>query len=307
MRFALPSIQKVENLKEQQFMSIINPGRRFKKAIQSGPLLLPGIYDALTALLVEKTGYKAAYVSGAGLSVSMLGKPDIGLITLAELTDQVRRLSSSVDIPLLVDADTGFGGEWNVQRTVQDLEAAGAAGIQIEDQLFPKRCGHLEGKSLIPKEEMVAKIRRAILSRKSKDFVIVARTDARGVSGMADALKRAEAYKKAGADIVFPEALQTIEEFQAFGKKKLGTLMANMTEFGLSPALTVSQCSELGYRVILFPMTAFRVAAFSIEQALQRLRKEGTSRSFVNQMQTRRELYKLNHYDKFNQSVRKNK
>ncbi len=250
--------------------------------------------------MIKKVGFEAGYLSGGGVSVTLLGKPDIGLLTLDELTRTVQHITAVFDLPLLVDADTGFGGEANVQRTVQELENAGAGGIQIEDQEFPKRCGHLAGKSLIPKEEMVRKIKVAVRSRKNNRLAIVARTDARGVTGMRDALERAAAYKKAGADIIFPEALQSKAEFQAFSRKKtLGTLLANMTEFGQSPALTVDELAHLGYRLVLFPMTACRVSAFSMEKALTDLKTKGTSQQSLPVMQTRKELYSLINYEAY--------
>ncbi len=279
----------------------MNSGKKLKQLLKKGPVVVPGAFDCLSALLVEKLGFQATYLSGGGLSVSLLGKPDIGLLTLDEVAGTAKRITQSVSIPLLVDVDTGFGGTANVKRTVQELEAAGAAGIQIEDQTFPKRCGHLDGKSVVSADQMVEKIKMAVSSRKSKDFLIIARTDARAVKGLKESLHRAELYKKAGADILFPEALETRQEFEAFGAKKgLGTLMANMTEFGRSPSLTVSDLAHLGFRLILYPMTAFRIAAFAMEKALLELKTKGHSRSMISRMQTRQELYNLIRYEEFN-------
>jgi methylisocitrate lyase len=275
-------------------------GRRLRDLMKRGALAVPGVYDALTALLAQKTGFQAGYVSGAGLSVSLHGQPDIGLLTLSEVAATVRRLARATPLPLIVDADTGYGGEPNVERAVRELEGAGAAGLQIEDQVFPKRCGHLSGKTVVRPEEMVAKVKAAVRARRDKNFVIVARTDARAVTGFKDALRRAEMYRKAGADVIFPEALETIEEFRAFGRKKsLGALMANMTEFGRSPILSVPELARLGYRLVLFPMTAFRTAAFAVQQSLQELKLKGHNRTLLGRMQTRRELYELNHYQDF--------
>lgn len=276
--------------------------RQFHQRLRKNVLILPGAFDCLSALLVQKAGFEAVYLSGAGLTVSYLGKPDIGLLTMDEVGGTARRLAVVVNIPLLVDADTGFGGVANIRRLVQELEAAGAAGVQIEDQAFPKRCGHLTGKTLIPAHEMVQKIKAAIAARKDPHFLIIARTDARGVKGVKDALARAHAYKKAGADIIFPEALESRAEFALFGKeKRLGVLMANMTEFGRSPALAVSDLAHLGFRVVLYPMTAFRTAAFAMDEALAALKKAGDSRSLVGRMQTRRELYDLIRYGDYDQ------
>lgn len=278
----------------------MHPGLRLKLAWKKAPVHLPGVYDGLTMLLAEKAGFKGAYLTGAGLSVSLLGKPDIGLLTLKEVAETAGRLTGAADLPLLVDADTGFGGEFNVERTVRELEKAGAAGIQIEDQVFPKRCGHLPGKKVIPADEMVAKVRAAVRARKSPHFLIVARTDARAVEGVQGALRRAVLYRKAGADVLFPEALESKGEFAAFGRKKgLGTLLANMTEFGRSPSLTVSDLASLGFRLVLAPMTLFRVAAKAMDEALIDLRKRGGPGSLMSRLQTRSELYKLNHYAEF--------
>lgn len=284
-----------------------SPGRQLRELLKAGQVVMPGVYDGLTAHLIRKAGYKAGYITGAGLSVSLLGKPDIGLLTLEDIAPVVRNVTSVVDLPFLVDVDTGFGGVANVARVVQEMEAAGAAGIQIEDQTFPKRCGHLTGKTLVPAEEMVAKVRAAIAARKDKNFVVVARTDARGVTGLKDALARARAYRKAGADVIFPEALQSVGEFRFFGREKaaLGVLMANMTEFGRSPALSVQELAHLGFRLALFPMTAFRAAAFAIERALIRLKVMGTSHSFTGEMQTREGLYELIRYADFDRREKK--
>ncbi|MCG3206019.1 MAG: Carboxyvinyl-carboxyphosphonate phosphorylmutase [Elusimicrobia bacterium] len=275
-------------------------GKKLKQLLKAGVVVMPGAYDGISAHLIKNSGFKAGYITGAGLSVSLLGKPDIGLLTLEDIAPVVRNVAAVVDIPFLVDVDTGFGGVANVARVVQEMEAAGAAGIQIEDQEFPKRCGHLNGKKVVSIPEMVAKVRAACAARKDKNFVVVARTDARGVSGLKEALIRAKAYKEAGADIIFPEALQTVGEFRIFGRQKtLGVLMANMTEFGRSPALSVHELASMGFRLVLYPMTAFRVAAFAIDRALHHLRVTGSTQSLLNQMQTRQELYSLIRYDEF--------
>jgi len=279
--------------------------------MSKGAVPVPGVYDALTALLVEKAGFPAAYVSGAGLSVALHGQPDIGLLTLSDVADTVRRLSRATPLPMIVDADTGFGGEENVARTVRELEGAGAAGVQIEDQIFPKRCGHLEGKNVVDADVMVAKVKAAVAARRDPAFLIVARTDARGVTDLKDALRRARLYRAAGADVIFPEALESEAEFRAFGrlagpgKKSLGALMANMTEFGRSPVLSVSELARLGFRLVLFPMTAFRTAAFAVRQSLNELKRNGHTRSLLGRMHTRRELYELNHYQDFDRRERR--
>jgi methylisocitrate lyase len=280
--------------------------RRFASLLTREAVLVPGAYDALTALLIEDNGFQAGYLTGAGLSVGLLGKPDVGLLNLNDVTTVAERVAAVTSIPFLVDADTGFGDATNVAETVRRLEAAGAAGIQLEDQEFPKRCGHLVGKRVVPAVEMIAKIRSAVSARRDRHFLIVARTDARGVTGLVDALQRARLYKQAGADVLFPEALESKEEFRLFGMQKgLGVLMANMTEFGRSPALTFQELSRLGYRLVLYPMTLFRAAAFEGNRVLQHLRKKGETRSLLKRLQTRQELYRLIRYAEFDERADK--
>lgn len=271
-----------------------------QQLLNKGPLLIPGAFDALSALQVQEAGFKAVYLSGGGLSVSLLGRPDVGLLTLDEVAGAIRRITPTLQIPLIADADTGFGGPPNVARAVQEIEKAGAAAIQIEDQVFPKKCGHLPGKRLIPLNEMVLKIRTAVRFRKNQRFLIIARTDARAVEGMSGALRRAEAYRQAGADLLFPEALRRRKEFQRFGAhKNLGLLMANMTEFGVSPILSADELARLGFRAVLYPMTAFRAAAFAMRKALQTLKFARDNKPLLTRLQTRRELYDLIRYKDF--------
>lgn len=274
--------------------------RRLAALLRKQSVLVPGAYDALTALLIEDNGFEAGYLSGAGLSVGLLGKPDVGLLNLNDVTTVTERVASVTSIPFLVDADTGFGDATNVAETVRRLEDAGAAGIHLEDQEFPKRCGHLAGKQVVPTVEMIAKIRSAVSARRDKNFLIIARTDARSVTGLVDALQRSRLYKQAGADVIFPEALESEEEFRLFGLQKgLGVLMANMTEFGRSPALTFQELSRLGFRLVLYPMTLFRAAAFEGNRVLQHLKKKGETRSLVKRLQTREDLYRLIRYAEF--------
>jgi methylisocitrate lyase len=222
--------------------------------------------------------------------------PDIGLLGLEEVAQQVRYISGVVEFPLLVDADTGFGGEPQVVRAVNELEKAGACAVQIEDQVSLKKCGHLEGKSLINSDEMVGKIRAACHARKNKDFLIVARTDARGVFDLEEAICRAQLYVKAGADVIFPEALHSRDEFKDFAKAVRAPLLANMTEFGKTPYLSAKEFQALGYRLVIFPMTIFRVTMKAAEDSLRELKKLGTQKSFLSKMQTRKELYDLLNY-----------
>jgi len=266
----------------------------FRKLLARGKTVcVPGVFNAMTARLADSLRFEALYISGAGISNGVLGQPDIGLITLEELALQVRYITSVVSVPVLVDADTGFGPASKMHRTVRVLEEAGAGAVQIEDQVDQKRCGHLPGKHLISPEAMAEKIRAACQARKKKDFLIVARTDAKAVEGLEKALERAQIYAKAGADVIFPEALESKEEMRFFSKTLKIPLLANMTEFGKTPYFSVQEFEKMGYDLVIFPMTAFRVMMKSAEKCLQILKKTGTQRSFLGQMQTRKELYDL--------------
>ncbi len=274
-------------------MSIpVSPGRRMREAWATGPFALPGVFSPLVARLAERIGFQAVYLSGGALSASS-GVPDIGLLTLTEFVSQAQLIVQTTNLPLLCDADTGFGEALNVERTVKLFEAAGVAGIHLEDQQMPKRCGHLSGKTLIESEQMAAKIRAAVAAKRDADFVIIARTDARSVHGFDDAVGRARLCLEAGADAIFPEALETAEEFARFAKLVPCPLLANMTEFGRSPNLSVQQLGDLGYKMILFPLTAFRVAMRAAEETLQDLFRNGTQSASISKMMTRAELYDL--------------
>ena len=265
-------------------------------------LSVPGVYNPFSALLAGRKGFKAVYLSGGGLTASM-GLPDLGVITLTELAGMVRSIHEITDIPIIVDADTGFGETLSVYRTVKLLEEAGASAIQIEDQVSPKRCGHLNGKEVVSKDNMVEKIRAASAAR--KDSLIIARTDARAVTGMDDALERAKTYVKEGADIVFPEALTDREEFRYFAENTDFPLLANMTEFGKTPFIKASEFQEMGYRFVIFPVTLFRIAAKAMDDALEALKVQGTQEGIINNMMTRKEQYEVINYD-FYQDFDKN-
>ena len=259
--------------------------------------MMPGVPNAAMARQVEQAGFDALYISGAGMANATGGVPDIGLLTLTEVAQLARYIAAAVRIPAIVDADTGFGGAPNVGRTIREFENAGVAGCHIEDQEFPKRCGHLAGKSLVPTEEMVGKIKAAVAARRDPDFMIIARTDARAVEDFAHAVDRAQKYVEAGADAVFPEALQTREEFRDFAHAIERPLLANMTEFGKSPLLSFHELAELGYRMVIFPMTAFRVAMKASADFLSDLKSTGSQTAWLERMQTRKELYQLLDYD----------
>ncbi len=253
--------------------------------------MIPGVFNALTARTAESLGFPAVYLSGGALSAGWAGVPDIGLLTQTEFAEQAAVLARATTLPLLCDADTGFGEAINVARTVRLYEDAGAAGLHLEDQVMPKRCGHLSGKSLIETQAMVAKVRAAVSSRRDPAFVIVARTDGRSVEGFDAAVARAQAYLEAGADMIFPEALESAEEFARFAQAVQAPLLANMTEFGRSPLLDFNDLAALGYRAVLYPLSAFRAASRAAEETLRELRDRGTQRHLLGTMQTRAELY----------------
>lgn len=283
----------------------ISPGRLLREAIDGGAIQVPGAPNALMARMIEAQGFAATYLSGAVLSAGTLALPDVGMFTLTELAQQTAYLTRRVRIPVIVDADTGFGAAINVERTVIELEAAGAAAIQLEDQELPKRCGHLSGKRLASCEEMEAKIRAAVAARRDPDLVLIARTDARGVQGLEEALRRAERYVAAGADWIFPEALADLDEFGRFAEEIQVPLIANMTEFGKSPLLSFQQLHDLGYAAVLYPVTLLRVAMKAAEAVLQTLAVDGTQAELLDLMQTRQELYDLIDYQDFEQRDRR--
>lgn len=277
------------------------PGARFREALSQGCIAIPGVFNALTARMAERAGFLALYQSGAALAAGGFALPDVGIVTQTEFAAHARHLTQAVTVPIISDADTGFGEPLAVERTVRLFEQAGLAGLHIEDQELPKRCGHLSGKSLVTREAMAAKVKAAAAARRDPSFVIIARTDARAVHGIDDALDRARAYLAAGADMIFPEALETPAEFERFAREIPAPLIANMTEFGKSPLLTVKQLGDLGYRGVLFPVTLLRTAMKAVEEALARIAADGTQAGFLGKMQTRAELYDLLGYADFEQ------
>lgn len=286
----------------------ISKARRLRELIDRQTLVLPGAFNALTAMQIERAGFHALYISGAGLSAAR-GLPDIGLLSLTEVVSDATTIANAVHIPALVDVDTGFGPPLVVMRAVKEFEQAGLAGIQIEDQELPKKCGHLPGKRLVSTSDMVNKICAAAEARRDHDFFIIARTDARAVEGLEAAVRRARAYIDAGADAIFPEALESADEFRAFARQLIkeggkAPLVANMTEFGKTPYLSVAEFEDLGYRLVLFPVTALRMATKAIDQMLSELRSRGTQRNLLEQMQTRQQLYDLLKYAEYEQRDR---
>ncbi len=277
-----------------------SPGRRLRAAWAERPIMIPGAFNALVAKMVERLGFRAVYLSGGALSAGWAGLPDVGLVTLSEFVEQAAILARSTSLPLLCDADTGFGEAVNVERTVRLYEQAGAAGLHLEDQVLPKRCGHLSGKSLIAADAMVAKLRAAIAARRDPDFVIVARTDARSVEGLDAAIARARAYAEAGADMIFPEALESLDEFRAVAAALAGVpLIANMTEFGRGPLIEFEALASLGYRAVLFPLSPFRAAMKAAEETLSVLSRFGSQHPMLERMQTRADLYELLGYQDY--------
>jgi 2-methylisocitrate lyase-like PEP mutase family enzyme len=258
-------------------------------------VVAPGIYDALSAVIAEQAGFECLYLSGASLAYTRLGRPDLGLMAVSEILDTLALIRERVDLPLIVDGDTGFGNALNVRRTVRQFERAGANAIQIEDQSFPKRCGHLKGKSLVDSREMEGKIRAAVDARESDDFLVIARTDAIAVSGLDDARRRADRYIAAGADVLFIEAPTTLEQLTALGHD-FGCripLVANMVEGGRTPLMTAAQLFDLGYRVVIFPGGAVRAVLRQLQGYYNNLQQTGTNAAFSGNMAQFAELNEI--------------
>jgi methylisocitrate lyase len=254
--------------------------------------------------MAERAGFQVVYLSGAALSAGLAALPDVGLLTLSEVTEQTRYIAGAVTIPVIVDADTGFGEAVNVERTVRTLETAGAAAVQLEDQRLPKRCGHLSGKELVGTDQMVAKVRAAVAARHDPDLVIIARTDARGVTGFDDAVARAREYRQAGADMIFPEALESAADFAEFRRQVDGPLVANMTEFGKSPLLGFDELAAMGYSVVLYPVTLFRLAMKAVQDGLEEMGRVRSQANLIGRMQTRQELYDILGYEQYDRRDR---
>ena len=273
----------------------------FRKALESGRLQrFPGAFSPLVAKLVAELGFDGVYVSGAVLSAD-LGLPDIGLTTLTEVSARGGQIAGVTDLPTLIDADTGFGEPMSAARTVTVLEDAGLAGCHLEDQENPKRCGHLDGTAVVPASDMVKRLRAAVSARRDPNFIICARTDAAGIEGIPAAIDRAKAYADAGADLIFTEALHTPAEFEQFRAAVDAPLLANMTEFGKSELLTAKQLSDIGYNVVIYPVTTLRLAMYAVEVGLREIADSGTQSGLLDQMQHRSRLYELLRYSDYNQ------
>ena len=257
-----------------------------KSIIKTETLLAPGIYDALSGLIAEQSGARAVYLSGASIAYTRFGRSDVGLVSVSEVHDTLAAVTDRIKIPIIVDADTGFGNALNVQRTIRNFERAGAAAIQIEDQSFPKRCGHLDGKVLIKTDEMVGKVKAAVDARKTSDTLIIARTDARAVEGLQEAIDRAHTYEEAGADILFIEAPRSVDELKVIRKSfHLNTpLLANMVEGGKTPVKTADDLKSLGFNIVIFPGGAVRAATFQLQEYYAGLLENGSNAEFSKRM-----------------------
>ena len=267
-------------------MNSSNPAGRRLRELLAGPQIVvaPGAYDALTARLVEAAGFPAVYLSGAGVSYSMLARRDVGLVTMTEMVQRLAWITAAVQVPVIADADTGYGGPDNVRRTVREYERAGAAALQIEDQDFPKRCGHLEGKRVVPVDEMVARLQIALEARQSADTVIIARTDARSVEGWDAALERAARYAEAGADVIFVEAPLSEEELAQIPRAVPKPVMANMVEGGKTPLVPAARLAEMGFRLVIYPNSLTRLLVGSGQRLLADLREQGTTVGWRDRM-----------------------
>jgi methylisocitrate lyase len=273
----------------------------FRAGLNSGRLQrFPGAFSPLVAKLVAEIGFEGVYVSGAVLSAD-LGLPDIGLTTLTEVTGRGAQIASVTDLPTLIDADTGFGEPMSAARTVTLLEDVGLAGCHLEDQVNPKRCGHLDGKAVVPAADMVKRLRAAVAARRDQNFVICARTDAAGIEGIDAAIERARAYADAGADLIFTEALTGPADFEKFRAAVDVPLLANMTEFGKSELLTTSQLTDIGYNVVIYPVSTLRLAMLAVEDGLREIEDKGTQSGLLDRMQHRTRLYELLRYADYNE------
>ena len=262
-------------------------------------LVLPGVFDALSAKMAEYVGFNAMFQTGYGSSAALLGMPDFGLLNSGETVDNAMRIIRAVRVPVLVDADTGYGNPLNVWRLVRDLESLGAAGIFLEDQVWPKRCGHMVGKDVIPKDEYITKLKAALEARQSKDFIIVARTDARAPIGLEEAIERGKAYRKAGADVIFVEAPRSVEELKKVADEIDAPLVANMIEDGVTPNLSANELLKLGYQIAVFPLSAIYGATFAMRKVLTELKNTGTTKDARNIMVTFKDFNKFMNLDHF--------
>lgn len=277
----------------------MTPGKKFRRAVEANsPLQVVGTINAYTAMMAEQVGHQAIYLSGGGVANASYGLPDLGVTTLNDVLTDVARITAASDAPLLVDIDTGFGGAFSIARTIKEMERAGAAAVHIEDQVQQKRCGHRPNKAIVSQGEMVDRVKAAVDARQDDNFVIMARTDALQVEGMDAAIERARACVEAGADMIFPEAMQTLEQYQQFVQEVKVPVLANITEFGATPLFTREELGSVGISLVLYPLSAFRAMNKAALNVYQHLLSEGNQKALVEQMQTREELYDfLNYHD----------
>jgi methylisocitrate lyase len=285
-------------------MTTASPGQRLRDALeQERPLQVAGTISAYAAMLAARAGFRAIYLSGAGVANSAFGLPDLGVTTQNDVTEEVRRITAACELPLLVDADTGFGGAFSIARTCRELARAGAAGLHLEDQVQSKRCGHRPGKQLVAAQEMCDRLKAALDARADGAFVIMARTDAHAVEGQAAAIARAQGYVEAGADMIFAEALKTLDEYREFSAKVRVPVLANITEFGQTPLFSVPELGAAGVRLVLYPLSAYRAAAKASELVYAAIRRDGTQKSVISSMQTRAELYEVLGYHEYEKKL----
>jgi methylisocitrate lyase len=279
-------------------------GVRLRAAVaEERPLQVVGAINAYSALLAQRAGFRALYLSGAGIANASFGLPDLGITSLNDVCEDVRRVAGATDLPVLVDADTGWGAAFNIARTTNELSRAGAGGMHLEDQVQAKRCGHRPGKALVSKGEMVDRIKAAVDGRQDESFVIMARTDAHAVEGQAAAIDRAAQYVEAGADMIFAEALATLDEYRQFTSAIRVPVLANITEFGKTPLFTVEELGSVGVSLVLYPLSAFRAMSKAAETVYGSIRRDGTQKSVIDRMQTRAELYDVLGYHEYEKKL----
>jgi methylisocitrate lyase len=285
-------------------MTQTSPGRRLRDAVEAErPLQVAGAINAYSALLAQRAGFRALYLSGAGVANASFGLPDLGITSLNDVCEDARRICGATGLPLLVDADTGFGAAFSIARTTRELARAGAAGMHLEDQVQAKRCGHRPGKELVPAAEMADRLRAAVDARADPDFVVMARTDAHAVEGQQAAVDRAAAYVEAGADMIFAEALTTLDEYREFTRALAVPVLANVTEFGRTPLFTAAELGQAGVRLVLYPLSAFRAMSRAAVEAYGAIRRDGSQRAVVDRMQTREELYAVLGYHDYERKL----
>ena len=285
-------------------MTTASPGHRFRSAVDAErPLQIVGAINAYSALLAGRSGFRAIYLSGAGVANASFGLPDLGITNLHDVCEDVRRITGATDVPLLVDADTGWGAAFSIARTTRELIRSGAAAMHLEDQVQAKRCGHRPGKALVSRDEMVDRIRAAVDARSDPAFIIMARTDAQAVEGQSAAIERAAAYVEAGADMIFAEALTTLDEFRQFTRAVPVPVLANITEFGRTPLFSVAELGAAGVRLVLYPLSAFRAMSRAAVTVYDAIRRDASQRSVVELMQTRTELYDVLGYHEFERKL----